>query len=399
MKKERKRLSCADIPRLESGKRERIRIHLWEESDSQTRRESVQRRISVVRPWIIVLLLLGIMAVCAYMLVFERARPQGPSEESSESVSNDVGSSESESFNTAESTSQESTESPESSADTETSKPAGLYDFDYSAIPEGSNAIIPVDLSLISYGDLYVNNSTGYAPDLSELLYAELGSGEKLESLSSGAPLVLVLHTHGTEAYSPRDATYYTEDQTELARSHDPKESVIAAGRVLVDVLNKAGISTVHSTVLHDSVQYKDAYARSAETVKKYLEMYPSIKLVIDLHRDSIVNSRGDILRTVTLAEGERCAQIKCTVGSSWSGEEYANWEKNLSLALKLRKLLNDKYVNICRPIDLKESTYNQELSPYSIFVEIGSSGNSLDEAMYASELLAKALVELIKMM
>ena len=401
MKKERKSLSGADRPRLESGRRERIPIHFWTELDLRKIRKNARRIIAILRPWLVVVLLFGIMAICAYMLAFERFDSHKPPSEPVDIISTDEGTTEPEreSLDTLAETSKESTESDESSSGTEASKPSGLYDFDYSAIPDGSRAIIPVDLSLISYGDLYVNNSTGYSPDLSELLYAELGDGDKLESLSAGAPLVLVIHTHGTEAYSPRGATYYTEDGRELARSHDPKESVIAAGSVLVDVLNKAGIPTVHSTVLHDGVQYKDAYARSGETIKKYLETYPSIKLVIDLHRDSIVNSQGDILRPVTIAEGERCAQIKCTVGSSWAGEKYDSWERNLSLALKLRKLLNDKYTNICRPIDLKETAYNQELSAYSVFVEIGSSGNSLDEAMYASELLAKSLVELIKML
>ena len=189
----------------------------------------------------------------------------------------------------------------------------------------------------------------------------------------------------------------YTDDGTEFARSHNSKENVVAVGSVIADVLNRAGIPTLHSTVLHDSVQYKDAYARSAKTVEKYLETYPSIKLVIDVHRDSVINSAGDIIKPITLVDNERCAQVKCTVGSSWSGEKYDTWEKNLSLALKLRKSLNDKYINVCRPVSLEKTTYNQQLAPYSMTLDIGASGNSLEEAMCAANVVGEALSEIVK--
>ena len=273
-----------------------------------------------------------------------------------------------------------------------------LYFFDRNLIPSGETAIIPMDLSLISYGAEYINNSTGYSPDTAKLLVANLKDNINIEYLaSSNAPIVLIVHTHATEGYSADGAISYLESGGEYARTDDIKNNVVAVGKVLSDELNKVGISTIHSTVLHDAVQYKDSYARSEETIKQYLERYPSIRLVIDLHRDAIVRSNGDLVRPVALSDGEAAAQIMCVVGSDWGGQKCSNWEGNLALALKLRERLNSKTEGICRPPYLKSSTYNQEFAPYSLLLEMGASGNSLEEAKRSAKLVADALSGLIK--
>lgn len=275
----------------------------------------------------------------------------------------------------------------------------GLYDFDYSKIPSGYTPIVPMDLSLSSYGPSYINNSTGYTPDVPSLLAKDLKKSNGYEQLTvSSSPLVLIIHTHGTEGYSENGATYYSEEQTDYARTSDTSKNVVSVGRTVAELLNKSGIPTAHCTVMHDSVQYKSSYARAEETVKKYLEEYPSIKLVIDIHRDAIVKSSGELVRPVAELDGEAAAQVMCVVGSSWEGDECPNWENNLSLALKLRELLNGECSNICRPVNLKAHTYNQELAPYSLLLEVGSSGNSLEEAQRTAALIGKKLAELVKM-
>lgn len=273
-----------------------------------------------------------------------------------------------------------------------------IYFFDRDSVPKGETAIIPMDLSLSSYGAEYINNSTGYSPDTEKLLAANLKDNINIEYLaSSGAPIVLIIHTHATEGYSADGAISYLESGGEYARTDDIKNNVVAVGKVLANELNKAGIPTIHSTVLHDALQYKDSYARSEETIRQYLEKYQSIRLVIDLHRDAIVRSNGDLVRPVALSDGEAAAQVMCVVGSDWGGEKCANWEGNLSLALKLREKLNANTQGICRPPYLKSSTYNQELAPYSLLLEMGASGNSLEEAKRSAKLVADALLELIK--
>ena len=281
--------------------------------------------------------------------------------------------------------------------DTEVGKDfGGIYDFDYSDVPEGCTPIIPMDLSLSSYGAYYINNATGYSPDTKMLLDKALDSRQEVVRLSAQkSPVVLIIHTHATEAYSD-DGAKYVEDINGFARTSDTQKSVVAVGETVSNVLNKKGIPTVHCKILHDNVQYKDSYARAEETVRKYLEEFPSIKLVIDIHRDSIVKSSGEIVRPVTEMNGKPLAQMMCVVGSDWKGEECPNWENNLSLALKLRESLENKCQNVCRPVFLKGNTYNQELAKYSLLVEIGSSGNSLEEAQRSAELLGISLSELI---
>ncbi len=273
-----------------------------------------------------------------------------------------------------------------------------IYFFERNSVPKGETAIIPLDLSLSSYGIDYINNSTGYSPDTAKLLAADLRDNINIEYLaSSGNPIVLIVHTHATEGYSKDGAISYLETGGEYARTNDINNNVVAVGKVLADELNKAGISTIQSTVLHDAQQYKDSYARSEETIRQYLEKYPSIRLVIDLHRDAIVRSNGDLVRPVALSDGEAAAQVMCVVGSDWGGQKCKNWEGNLALALKLRETLNSKTEGICRPPYLKSSTYNQELAPYSLLLEMGASGNSLEEAKRSAKLVSEALLTLIK--
>ena len=271
-----------------------------------------------------------------------------------------------------------------------------LYRFDYLSVPKGEVPIIPMDLSLTSYGSAYIQNETGLTPDLSALLSRPIKSDSGVEYMSqNNSPKVLILHTHGTEAYSKDGAVSYRDEGGELARSNDPTESVVALGVLLAEKLNRLGIPTVHSSVLHDKEQYRNAYERAEETIVKYMERYPTIELVIDLHRDSVIKSTGELVRPVTLSDGQAAAQVMCVVGSDWNGEENPNWERNLALSLKLREQLNQACPKLCRPSYLKGSTYNQELAPYSLLLEIGSAGNSLQEAIRSTYLVAEALKEI----
>lgn len=273
-----------------------------------------------------------------------------------------------------------------------------IYDFDYSKVPDGESAVIPMDLSLTSYGSSYIYNSTGYSPDAKALLASKLSFSDDVIYLSGNSePLVLILHTHATESYLEDGAISYKDTGGELARSEDISENVVAVGEVMARMLNENGIPTLHCTLLHDKPQYKDSYARAEATIKEYLSRYPSIKLVIDLHRDAVIKSTGEIVRPVTSVDGDAVAQVMCVVGSDWGGQACDGWQDNLALALQLRDRLNSKYTSLCRPTYLRTSTYNQELAPYSLLLEVGACGNSLAEATRAAELVANELVFIIK--
>ncbi len=272
-----------------------------------------------------------------------------------------------------------------------------FYSFDYSLVPENANAILPMDLSMASSGVTYINNYTGLVFDAAALLAKKFDNNnyEMLSTVDTDAPKVLIIHTHATEAYSEDGAIFY-EKEDEIGRSSDNGENVVSLGKLMSDILNEKGISTLHCSINHDSVQYKDSFLRSRKTILEYLKKYPSIEFVIDLHRDSIMKPNGDLIRPVTLVDSEAVAQVRCIVGSEWGGYECPAWQDNLSLALKLREKLNANYMNLCRPTELREYTYNQELSKYSMMIEIGSSGNSLVEAKRAVELVADAIVSIV---
>lgn len=275
-----------------------------------------------------------------------------------------------------------------------------LYYFDRSLVPSGEIAIVPKDMSLSSYGDNYIYNDTSYAPAVGALRDAS-DVIPKFDYMGSavypvGDPIVLIIHTHGTEAYSPEGSISY-KDEGELARSHEIDENVVAVGGVFSDELNRNGVRTLHCEIMHDKESYKDSYIRAASTIAQYLAKYPSIQYVIDLHRDSLTSSDGSLIRPVTLVDGIPTAQVMCVVGSNYNGADHPDWQDNLSLALKFRAELNDRYENISRPVYLRSSAYNQQYAPFSILLEVGASGNSLSEAKNAAILAAGVLADIIK--
>ncbi len=286
----------------------------------------------------------------------------------------------------------------QSGASPETLPPSyDIYAFDGSRVPDGEIAIVPKDMSLLSLGENYIYNETSHSPNIKELAAADSipvfgAAGGNM----GAAPLVLIIHTHGTEAYSPEGSISYNENDV-LARSENIEENVISVGKVMCDVLNGEGIATLHCTVMHDRESYRNSYSRAAETIKKYLTLYPTVKYVIDIHRDSLSGSGGSLIRPVTVADGQAAAQVMCVVGSNLGGVENGRWEDNLSLALKLRSRLNDKYTNLCRPTCLRPSAYNQQYAPLSLLLELGASGNYLSEAKVTARLVAEELAEIIK--
>ena len=167
---------------------------------------------------------------------------------------------------------------------------------------------------------------------------------------------------------------------------------MISVGAEFAGVLVDNGIPTLHCMVLHDEESYRLSYKRSAESIQKFLEEYPSIKYVFDLHRDSIVRTNGELVAGVSVQDGVSYGQVMPVVGSGFSG-----YEVNLAFALQLRQRLNLSYTNLCRPVCLRESTYNQDMAAISILIEIGTSGNTLDDAKASAALVAKTVAMIIK--
>lgn len=229
-----------------------------------------------------------------------------------------------------------------------------------------------VDLSQIEKGDKYIINYTSKTPDISGLIDRGFIDCEKT---GEAAPLVMVIHTHTSETYLGGENSFFG--------------GVASAGDVLVQRLNRLGLSALHCTVIHDGND-KNAYLNARDTIKTMLEIYPSIKYIIDLHRLEL-EADGEILKTVS-GSPDGSAQIRLTA-SVGSGDR---WQENLSLALALKSSLNRGGEHVCMPAVLSQSTYNSDLAEYYIMVDIGASGNSVNEARAAAKRLADALADVL---
>ena len=257
-------------------------------------------------------------------------------------------------------------------------------------IPDGATPIVSLDLSYAEKGAEYLNNETFYNPNASALLKTDITASPTYE------PLVLVLHTHTSEGYLSQNATYIDGDLGKITYTEDEEFNMLAVGKAFIAGLNKKGITAIHCTVMHDEAGLSGSYERAAQSIQFFREHYPSIRYVVDLHRDAILTADGEYVRAVTEVEGKSVAQILPVVGSDAGGWEHDAWEGNLSLALQLRQMLNQNNNALCRPVMIKRSTYNQEMAPYAILLEIGTGANSIDEAIAAATLAGEAFAKVI---
>ncbi len=258
------------------------------------------------------------------------------------------------------------------------------------AVPEGATPIVTYDLSHIGQGIGYLNNETFYKPNIKALLATDVTSAPTQE------PLVLVLHTHTSEGYLPNTATYLEGDLGEITYTQEEERNMLAIGKAFISALNKNGITAIHCTVMHDASGLAGSYERAAESIRFFREHYPSIRYVVDLHRDAILTAEGEYVRAATEIDGEGVAQILPVIGSNAGGWEHDGWEVNLALALQLRQELNQNDTALCRPVMLRNATYNQEMAPFAILLEIGTGANSIDEALAAATLAGQAFAKVI---
>ncbi len=255
---------------------------------------------------------------------------------------------------------------------------------------EGMLPIIPCDLSVEDV--LTLNNTTKKRPDTSRLLLSRYDFGY---NANSDKPLVLIIHTHATECYSRENSTYY--DPNGSTRSTDESINMIAVGKTLADTLNSFGINTLHCTTQHDAASYSNSYSAAAASIKEYLEKYPSIRYVFDVHRDAVMYDSGAKARAVSEIEGQEVAQIMLLAGTDAGGADFPDWEANLTLALKLADKISGDYPDLMRPIALRGASYNEQYTKGSLLIEIGTDGNTLSQAKNAARILGKYISDLIK--
>ncbi|MBQ3573572.1 MAG: stage II sporulation protein P, partial [Clostridia bacterium] len=234
-----------------------------------------------------------------------------------------------------------------------------------------------------------IANETSYGINISEMI----ASPPRI-NMSANGPKILITHTHATESYAPDGAKVY--DITASDRSNDKTKNVVAVGRRMMEIFEDYGIETLHDETLHDVPSFNGSYAHSLDSITKYMEKYPSIQIVFDLHRDSIVYNDKTKARTVTEIEGEDAAQLMFVVGTDENGLHHPNWRENIRSAIWFQKTVADKYPKLMRHINLRRERFNGHTCPAAMIIEVGTSGNSLEEALYGIELAAKSIAELL---
>lgn len=241
----------------------------------------------------------------------------------------------------------------------------------------------PEDTDLVQ-----VRNSSGYSVDLEALLLSEL----KLEVSGTG-PAVLILHTHGSESYTQTSQLTYTPSGE--YRTLDTGHNMLRVGEALKAALEARGISVIHDRNLHDYPDYNDAYINSRKTAEEYLRQYPSLCLIIDLHRDAADTETGQ-LKTAVSVQNKSLCRLMLVVGTGGTGKENSTWRKNMTLAVQLQARMEQLYPGICRPISLRKERFNQDLSTGALLVEVGAAGDTLEQAIGAAEALAEGLADLL---
>lgn len=224
--------------------------------------------------------------------------------------------------------------------------------------------------------------------DLQALLDAPLNLQTR-----EGLPSVLLYSTHSSESYTPEEEIYTPSGDY---RTLDKGFNMLSIGQALEENLQKQGFSVLRDQAIHDSPSYNYAYSHARKSAAAFLNENPTIRLVLDLHRDAVETKSGQ-LRPLVPGSTPPTAQIMLVVGTDGTGLKHDNWEQNLSLALKLHTILEELCPGITRPLSIRAQRFNQDLSAGSLLVEIGATGNSRAEALAATQILGTAIGELFR--
>ena len=233
--------------------------------------------------------------------------------------------------------------------------------------------------SLQELDAISLHNPNGYTADLQSALCTPLSW-----QLANGQPAVLIVHSHASEAFSGCAGW----------RSENTAYNMVSIGDRVGALLEQAGIQVIHDRSIHDSPSYDAAYDKSRTSIESYLTQYPSIRLVLDLHRDAGEDGNGNQVGYTTDYNGQDAATMMLVV-SAYDYGGNAAWQRNLSFATKLQLQLEQLSPGICRPLVLRSYHYNQDICPTGLLIEMGFAGNEQKEVLRSAEALAEAIIAL----
>lgn len=250
------------------------------------------------------------------------------------------------------------------------------------SVPQG-----PVGLTLTAEDAkaVQLHDFVAYNPDIAALLRQPL-----VWNLTEAQPTVLILHTHATESYTKQPGQIY--DESSDYRTFNPSYNMLSIGEELARVLEAGGVHVLHDRTLHDYPSYNGSYDHARKTIQAYLQAFPSICMVIDLHRDALDFDQDPQLTTLATVGGNRSAQLMVVSGSD-KNAAHPRWQENLALGVKLTAVLEKMYPGITRPVQLRPQRFNLDMTPGSLLVEVGANGNTHDEAVTAIRALGAAIL------
>lgn len=210
--------------------------------------------------------------------------------------------------------------------------------------------------------------------------------------VAGGIPLVGIYHTHDYESYisefpglRPR-----SDEEWQLVSSTDPDRNIIRVGRRLAERLCERGVTVVHSPS-RNAYTYLGAYAYSRKTAEYILDRFPTVQILLDLHRDAAPRE----VTTVAIG-GRTVARVAIVIGTGDRDLPHPRWQENLAWADRLHQAMNRRYPGLSRGIIRRNQRYNQDLRPGALLLEFGSAQNDMDEALRAADLVAGVLADLI---
>ena len=234
------------------------------------------------------------------------------------------------------------------------------------------------------YNGIQIKNQSSYA--ITEDLFSD-------DYQFTNTEKILIFHTHTCESYTPTET--YNYQMSGNYRTTDLNYSVARVGDELEKQLTAYGYYVLHDKTYHDYPAYNGSYGRSEATVKNILTTDPDVQTIIDLHRDA-VGSSSAYAPSVLIGE-ESAAQLMLVIGTDGGGLDHPNWRENLKLAIKIQKKANELYPGLFRPIILRDSRYNQHVSTGAMIIEVGATGNTMEQCLVSMKYLAKVLSEVIQ--
>jgi len=232
-----------------------------------------------------------------------------------------------------------------------------------------------------------LENTFHYKANTSETTgYVSNPNGGETVSKEQKDPLVYFYNSHQAEQY-----------QGKALEAYNITPGVMMASYIFQDKLEKLGVSTI---VMEDNLidymnlnnmKHAQSYKASRKFAAKTINENPNLKLIIDLHRDSIPKSKSTVV-----INNKSCAKISFVVGN-----EHDNYEQNLEMSNKINDMIKEKYSTLTRGVLIKggagnNGIYNQDLSPKLTVLEIGSDSNTIDEVLNTIELLTPIIAEYV---